>query len=58
MPEPDTIAVDRTCAECGRSPELGETFRIYRADAGEVVTYRRDCAELEFSPDAPRSEDR
>jgi hypothetical protein len=32
MPEPETIASNLTCAECGRSPRTGETWRIYFAD--------------------------
>jgi len=28
MPEPGTNALDLTCAECGRSPRAGETWRI------------------------------
>jgi hypothetical protein len=58
LPEPGTVALDLTCAECGRSPEAGETFRLYLADIGEAVTYCPGCAELEFAPDAPRAEDR
>ena len=58
MPRPESIALDLTCAECGRQPAAGETFRIYTADPGEAVTHCPACAELEFAPDAPRSEDR
>lgn len=36
------------CAECGRSPERGEVWRVYLADIGEAVTYCPDCAEREF----------
>jgi hypothetical protein len=32
VPEPETIALDLTCAECGRSPRPGETWRILFAD--------------------------
>ena len=42
MSEPETLAAfDLTCAECGRSPRAGETWRIYFADrvAREAVTY-------------------
>jgi hypothetical protein len=28
MSEPETIALDLTCAECGRSPRAGETNRF------------------------------
>jgi len=48
MPEPGTIALDLTCAECGRSPQAGETRRILFADIGEAVTYCPGCAEQEF----------
>ena len=48
VPEPGTIALDLTCAECGRSPRAGETWRILFADIGEAVTYCLDCAEREF----------
>jgi hypothetical protein len=46
--EPGTIALDLTCAECGRSPRAGETWRILFADIGEAVTYCPECAEREF----------
>ena len=32
VPEPGTLALDLTCAECGRSPRAGETWRILFAD--------------------------
>ena len=32
MPESEMIALDLTCAECGRSPGAGETWRILFAD--------------------------
>jgi ribosomal protein L44E len=48
MPEPETVALDLTCAECGRSPRAGETWRILFADIGEAVTYCPECAEREF----------
>ena len=50
MPEPGTIAVDLTCAECGRSPGVGETWRIPFADkvAREAVSYCPEYAEREF----------
>jgi hypothetical protein len=54
--EPETVALDLTCAECGRSPRHGETWRIVFADLGEAVTYCPECAEREFSEDAPRSD--
>ena len=58
MPEPGTIADDLTCAECGRSPQAGETWRILFADkvAREAVIYCPECAEREFGEDAPRSD--
>jgi hypothetical protein len=37
--ETETVALDLTCAECGRSPRAGETWRILFADIGEAVTY-------------------
>jgi hypothetical protein len=39
MPDAETVALDLTCAECGRSPRPGEVWRIYFADIGEAVTY-------------------
>jgi hypothetical protein len=41
MPEPETIALDLTCAECERSPEKGETWRVVFADkiAREAFVY-------------------
>jgi len=56
VPEPGTIALDPTCPECGRSPRAGETWRIRFADIGEAVTYCPQCADREFSEDAPRSD--
>jgi hypothetical protein len=56
MPEPETIALNLACAECGRSPRAGETWRILFADIAEAVIYCPECAEREFSPDAPRSD--
>jgi ribosomal protein L44E len=44
MPEPETTALDLTCAECGRSPRAGETWRVVFADNGEAVTYCPECA--------------
>jgi hypothetical protein len=50
VPEPETFALDLTCAECSRSPRAGETWRIYFADrvAREAVVYCPACAEREF----------
>jgi hypothetical protein len=48
MPDPGTIALNLTCAECGRSPRAGETWRIVFADIGEVAIYCLECAEREF----------
>lgn len=42
--EPGTIAIDLTCAECGRSPQPG-------------VTYCPDCAEREFGADSDLGRD-
>jgi hypothetical protein len=48
MPEPETIALDLTFAECRRSPRAGEVWRLLFADIGEAVTYCPECAEREF----------
>jgi hypothetical protein len=48
MPEPKTAALDLTCAECGRSPEPNEVWRVCFADLGEAVTYCWECAERGF----------
>jgi hypothetical protein len=48
--EPETVALDLTCAECGRGSRAGETWRILFADVGEAVTYCPECADREFNP--------
>jgi hypothetical protein len=48
MPEPETPALDLTCAECGRSPRRGEVWRVLFADIGEVYVFCPVCAEREF----------
>jgi hypothetical protein len=48
VPQPETMALDLTCAECGRSPRAGETWRILFADIREAATYCPQCAEREF----------
>jgi hypothetical protein len=48
MSEPETLALDLTCAECGRSPRAGETWRIVFADIREVATDCPECAEREL----------
>jgi hypothetical protein len=48
MPEAETVALDLTCVECGRSPRWDEVWRIYFADISEAVTYCPQCAEREF----------
>ena len=48
MRESETVALNLTCAECGRSPRAGELWRLLFADIGEVVTYCPECAEREF----------
>jgi hypothetical protein len=48
MSEPDTLALDLSCAECRRSSQAGEVWRILFAEIGEAVTYRPVCAEREF----------
>jgi hypothetical protein len=52
--EPETIALNLTCAECGRSPQAGETWRILFADkvAREAVIYCQECADREFGQEA------
>jgi hypothetical protein len=55
MSEPETIALNLTGAECGRSARAGETWELYCADrvAREAVVYCPECAEREFgAPDA------
>ena len=47
MPEPETVAVDLACAQCGRSPQPGEVFVLVFADIGEAVAYCPACAERE-----------
>jgi hypothetical protein len=49
MHEPGTVATDLTCAECGRSPGAGETWRFEFAGriSREVVIYCPECAERE-----------
>jgi hypothetical protein len=42
------VALNLTCAECGRSPRAGETWRVLFADVGEAVTYCPLCYEGEF----------
>jgi hypothetical protein len=48
VPQPETAALDLTCAECGRSPRPGETWRILFADVGEAFIVCPECAEREF----------
>jgi hypothetical protein len=43
MPEPETAALNLTCAECGRSHRAIETWRVLFANIGEAVTY---CPEV------------
>jgi hypothetical protein len=50
MPEPGTIALDLTCAECG---PLTSSLRdvadlVRRQGRREAVTYYPECAEREF----------
>ena len=47
----DSRALDLACAECGRKPRAGETWRILFADkvTRETVIYCQECAEREFS---------
>jgi hypothetical protein len=47
MPDRDTAALNLTCAECGRSPRAGETWRLMFADISEVVIYCPACAARE-----------
>jgi hypothetical protein len=48
LADPETIALDLACAECGRSPRAGEMWRVLFADIGEVAVYCPECAEREF----------
>jgi ribosomal protein L44E len=48
MPKAETVTLDLTCAECGRSPRRGEVWRILFADIGEVAIYCPECTEREF----------
>jgi hypothetical protein len=48
VPEPETVSLNLSRAECGRSPQAGETWRVLFADIGEAVTYCPECAEREF----------
>jgi Zn finger protein HypA/HybF involved in hydrogenase expression len=48
MSEPETAALDLSCAECWRSPRAGETWRIMFVDLGEVAVYCPECGEREF----------
>ena len=43
-----TVALNLTCAECGRSPRAGEVWRVLFADVGEVYVFCLGCAEREF----------
>jgi ribosomal protein L44E len=52
MHEPETVALSLTCAECRRSPQPGEVWRVLFADIGEAVTYCPECAEREFGDHA------
>ena len=53
MPEPETVALDLTCPECGRSPRADETWRIVFIDNAEAATYCPECAEREFGEASP-----
>jgi hypothetical protein len=55
VPDPETVAVDLTCAGCGRSPRPGELWRLKWIDIREAATSCPECAEQEFGP--PGSED-
>jgi hypothetical protein len=48
VPEPETLALDLRCAECGRKPRRGEVWRVYFGDIGEVYVFCPECAEREF----------
>jgi hypothetical protein len=48
VPDLETVALDLTCAECGRSPRPGEIWRLLFTDIGEVAIYCPECAEREF----------
>jgi hypothetical protein len=42
------LSTSPALSECGRSPRVGETWRILFAEIGEAVTYCPECAEREF----------
>jgi hypothetical protein len=48
VPEPETVALDLTCAECRRSPRAGETWRVLFAGVGEAFIFCPECAQREF----------
>jgi hypothetical protein len=49
MAEPETPALDLTCAECGRKPLRGEVWRVYfTVVVGEVFVFCPEFAEREF----------
>jgi DNA-directed RNA polymerase subunit RPC12/RpoP len=48
VPELEAIALDLTCAECGRSPRAGETFLFADKASREAYVFCPECAEREF----------
>lgn len=52
MPKAETVALELTCVECGRSPRRGEVWRVLFAVIGEAVTYCPACAEREFGEES------
>jgi hypothetical protein len=47
MAEAETVALDLTCAESGRSPRARERWRLMFANIAEVVNYCPACAARE-----------
>jgi RNase P subunit RPR2 len=50
-PEPETLAGELTCTECGRRLLPGERWSLRFADLGEVAVYCVECDQREFGDD-------
>jgi hypothetical protein len=48
VPKPETVALNLTCAECGRSPRAGDVWQVLFADIREVAIYCPECAAREL----------
>jgi len=57
MPEPETTALELTCAECGRSPRRGEVWRAFSSptSARPWPTARSAPSESSGPPTLPLS---